>query len=91
MTRHKVPNILPAIIAACLLPGAHAADTPQAINAPKHKKMKMEAPMNTEMKRKGMMESDVKDAAEKKAKKMQPMIEQEEKSMPQDNRGPTKR
>ncbi len=89
MARYKVLIILAAVIAACLALGAHAADNPSVANAPKHKKkMRMDEPMTTRMMKKGMMKGDVKTAADKKAKEMQPIMETEEKSMPQDKAKP---
>lgn len=45
----------------------------------------MHEPMTTGMMKNGMMKGDVKNVADKKVKEMQPMMDQEEKSMPQDN------
>ncbi|HMC13100.1 MAG TPA: hypothetical protein VKG67_02005 [Gallionellaceae bacterium] len=87
MTRNNVLFILTAVIAACLALGAHAADQSHVASAHK-KKMKMDQPMTTGMMKKGMMKGDVKSAADKKAKEMQPMMQQEEKSMPQDKAKP---
>jgi hypothetical protein len=42
----------------------------------------MAEPMTTEMMKEGMVKGDVSKAAGEKAQKMQPMIEQEERSMP---------
>lgn len=53
----------------------------QTIKAPK--KMRMNEPMDTEMMKQGMKKGDVKDAADRRAQEMQPMMEQEEKSMSQ--------
>ena len=53
--------------------GAFAADTkPPA---------KMEEPMAGKMKKPGMIQGDVKKAAEKKSRAMKPMLEKEEKEM----------
>ena len=89
MTRNNVLIILAAVIAACVALGAHAADKSPDANAHKHKKkMRMDEPMTTGMMKKGMVKGDVESAAAKKAKEMQPMMEQEEKSMPQDKAKP---
>jgi len=80
VTRNNVLSILAAVIAACLALGAHAADKSPVASAHK-KKMKMDEPMTTGMMKKGMMKGDVKSTADKKAKEMQPMMEQEERSM----------
>ena len=64
---------LKAIVAAALLAlgyGAHAADAPA-------KPMKMDEPMQGEMKKKTMKKGDVKKAAEKKEREMKPMLEKE--------------
>lgn len=50
--------------------------------------MKMDEPMTTGMMKKGMMKGDVKSAADRKAKVMQPLMEQEEKSMPRNKSKP---
>ena len=48
----------------------------------------MDEPMTTKMMREGMMKGDVEREADKKSEKMQPMIEHEQKSMPQDKAEP---
>ena len=66
--------------------GAAGAETQTAAGAPKPKpakKMKMNESMPTGMARQGMMKGEVKKAAEKKDKEMKPMMDQEEKAMPQ--------
>jgi hypothetical protein len=59
---------LAAILAAST--GAWGADAPG-------KPMKMDEPMHGEMKKKGMKKGDVKKAAEKKGRRMKPMVERE--------------
>jgi hypothetical protein len=54
----------------------------------KKKKMKMDEPMETGMMKKGMTKGDVKKAAEEKARELQPMMEQEQKTMPADPEKP---
>lgn len=44
--------------------------------------MKAEQPMSTGMMKPGMKKGDVGKAAEQKTRKLEPMMEQEEKSMP---------
>jgi hypothetical protein len=44
----------------------------------------MDEPMSTGMMKKGMMKGDVKAAADQKSRKMQPLMEQEEKAMHSD-------
>ena len=63
-----------AILAACIIGMAFAADTKPAA--------KMEEPMAGKMKRPGMKQGEVKKAAEKKRRDMKPMLEKEEKEMP---------
>ena len=89
MIRNNVLIILAAIIAACLALGAHASDKPPVDNAHKHKKkMKMDEPMTTGMMKKGMKKGDVKSAANKKSKEIEPMIKHEEESTHQDTAKP---
>lgn len=80
-------KMFPRILAACLsvcMAGVFAEDVQKAEgNA---KRMRMHEPMATGMTKPGMKKGDVRSAAEKKAREMQPMMEQEEKSMPQDQR-----
>jgi hypothetical protein len=59
---------LAAILVAGI--GARAAEAPS-------KPMKMDEPMHGEMKKKSMKKGDVKKAAEKKDREMNPMIEKE--------------
>lgn len=69
-----------AVVAVCITPMGHAVEMVPA-DDPTEKKSWMEEPMSTKMMREGMVKGDVSKAAEKKAQKMQPMIEREEKSM----------
>jgi len=65
---------LRAIVAIAILaagPGAYPAD------APSGKPMKMDEPMQGEMKKKTMKKGDVRKAAERKAREMKPMMEKE--------------
>jgi hypothetical protein len=65
---------LPAIAAVAILtagPSAYAADTSSG------KPMKMDEPMHGEMKKPNMKLGDVKKAAERKKREMNPMIEKE--------------
>lgn len=72
-----------AALAAGLAVGAQAADK-AADRAPAGtaKKIRMGEPMSTGMMKPGMMKGEVRGAAEKKTRAMQPLMEQEEKSMP---------
>lgn len=80
---NKFYGLVAAWIAACVVTGAQAADQSPAANTHNSsKKMKMDEPMTTGMMKKGMMKGDVKSMADKKAKVMQPLMEQEEKSIP---------
>ena len=67
-----------ALLAASL---ACAADAPA-----QGEKMKADQPMNTGMMKPGMKKGDVRKAAERKARKLEPMMEQEQKSMPPSSR-----
>jgi len=83
MSRHKGYIVFTSIIATGLAVSVQAADTPAPPPAPEHpKKMKMDEPMSTGMMKKDMKKGDVKKAAEKKSRALQPMMEQEQKSMP---------
>lgn len=74
--------VLFAAVIACWTSGGYAAGESPAADAHRDKKkMKMDEPMTSGMMKKGMMKGDVKNAADKKDKEMQPMMEQEEKSM----------
>ncbi|MFI4938792.1 MAG: hypothetical protein ACHP7O_00360 [Burkholderiales bacterium] len=81
----KVLGLFAAIAAAGVTHAAFADDKASGVNEEKHtKKIRMTDPMTTGMMKKGMMKGDVKTEAVKKDKAMQPMMEQEEKTMPQD-------
>jgi hypothetical protein len=67
----------------CLALGVLAADKPGVEPAAQSEPMKLDEPMAGQMKKKGMMKGDMKKAAEKKDREMRPMIEKEERSMPQ--------
>lgn len=73
-----------AALAASLSFAVHSADQAATVanSPPPAKKMKMETPMAGGMARKGMKKGDVKSSADRKLKAMQPMIEQEQQSMP---------
>jgi hypothetical protein len=83
MAAHITRRVVVGSAAVCALLAlgidALAQPTPSA-------PMKMDEPMSGEMKKKGMKKRDVKSAAEKKEREMKGMIEQEQKSMPQDAR-----
>ncbi|CAG4884077.1 conserved exported protein of unknown function [Georgfuchsia toluolica] len=90
MFRHKF-GLAAACIVVCAAHGAPAADRPPAANTHTHdsaKKMKMDEPMTTGMMKKGMRKGDVKRMADRKAKVMQPLMEQEEKAMPRNKSTP---
>jgi hypothetical protein len=84
--------LVPAVAAALLAGTACAADTPVAPVAPaqkeqgpakkKKKPMKMNEPMANEMKKEGMTKGEVKKAAEQQETRLEPMMKQEEKTMP---------
>lgn len=72
-------------MAACLflyMAGILAGD--QQNDGKRSSKMRMTEPMETGMMKQGMKKDDVRKAARKKAREMQPMMEQEERSMPQE-------
>lgn len=83
MSRDKPFLLLAAALVAGSAFGVGAADraAPAAPPGPEQK-MKMDEPMATGMMKQGMRKGDVKRAADRKAKAMQPMMEQEEKAMP---------
>lgn len=85
--------VLMAVIgamAASLAEGADAAGQAAAPSVTKPgKKMGMDEPMHTGMMKPGMRKGEVKRAATKKTQALRPMMEQEEKSMPQDKATPT--
>jgi len=83
MSRTRVLRLVAALTAAGFSFAAHSADGAATANADQPpKKMKMDAPMSTGMAKKGMMKGDVKSSADKKLKAMQPMMAQEQQSMP---------
>ena len=89
MLRHRHLIIFTVVIGAGVALGVRAADTSAVNPEPHHpKKMKMDEPMRTGMMKKDMRKGDVKSAAEKKTQTLQPMMEQEQKSMPQDKAKP---
>ena len=61
---------------------AAAEPTPSGDAARPVAKMKMDEPMSTGMMKPGMKKGDVKKAGERRKKKMTPMLEQEQQSMP---------
>lgn len=81
----KILGLFAAIAATGLTHAAFADDKASGVNEDSHaEKIRMTDSMTTGMMKKGMMKGDVKTEALKKDKAMQPMTEQEEKSMPQD-------
>lgn len=83
MSRDKTLFLLAAALVAGIAFGAAAADRTAPVAPPgSGQKMKMDEPMATGMMKQGMRKGDVKRAAERKAKAMQPMMEEEEKAMP---------
>ncbi|HXE40691.1 MAG TPA: hypothetical protein VN639_19675 [Azonexus sp.] len=88
MDHVKVSRLVMALLAASLSFTVHSADQPAgaAGSPPPAKKMKMETPMASGMAKKGMKKGDVKKSADRKLKAMQPMIEQEQQSMPPEPR-----
>ena len=72
--------LLFAMLAACSLP-AQAEEPPR--DQPARKPMKMDEPMKGGMMKPGMTKGEVKKAAERKDAEMKPMMEKEEKAMPQ--------
>lgn len=91
MFRHRHLVVFTVVIAAGLALGvrARAAEMSAVNPAPHHpQKMKMDEPMRTGMMKKDMRKGDVKSAAEKKIQALRPMMEQEQKSMPQDKAKP---
>jgi hypothetical protein len=89
MVRSTILAILSVTLGVGLNVSAQADDPVSPAKAPKHKaRLRMEEPMSTGMMKKGMMKGDVKAAAAQKSRKMQPAMEQEEKSMPIDKTVP---
>ena len=83
MTRWMMPLIFTSI-AAC---GFHASAAEPAKDEPPaaQKPMKMDEPMKGGMMKPGMTKGEVKKAAVRKDAEMKPMMEKEEKAMPQKN------
>lgn len=77
MSRPTLSALFAALLAAGLACDAAATDAPG-----QRKKMEMDQPMATGMTKKGMKKGDVRKGAEQKSRKLEPMMEQEEKSMP---------
>lgn len=69
--------VFPFLFTLLGVQGALSAEAPG-------KKMESDKPMTTKMKKPGMKQSDVKHEADKKARKMKPELEREEKSMRKD-------
>ncbi|WP_040395804.1 hypothetical protein [Aromatoleum toluclasticum] len=81
--------LIGALAVVCAADTVDAADlSPAASVHELKKKMKMDEPMETGMMKKGMMKGDVKKAADQKDRALQPMMEQEEKTMPAAPRKP---
>jgi hypothetical protein len=81
MTQWTTTLILASI--AALVTPAYAAEP--AKDEPTQKPMKMDEPMKGGMMKPGMTKGEVKKAAEQKQAEMKPMMEKEEKAMPQKN------
>ncbi|BAL25598.1 hypothetical protein [Azoarcus sp. KH32C] len=90
MMRARTSALIVALLVACQTGIVHAGDLSPAepVHELRKKKMKTDEPMETGMMKKGMTKGDVKKAADEKARELQPMMEQEEKTMPA---GPEKR
>jgi len=89
MSRTQLLKLFAAVIAPLLSCATQAADPSPAAELPKHQPtMKMNEPMPTGMAKEGMKKGDVKSSADKKAKAMRPMMEQEEKAMPREKPKP---
>lgn len=75
-----------ALLLACQGGIVRAVDlSPDAsVHEPRKEKMKVNEPMETGMMKEGMTKGDVRKAAEKKDRELQPMMEQEERKMPAD-------
>lgn len=81
----KILGFFTAVATVGLMQVAFADDKASGANEDKHaKKIRMADPMTSGMMKKGMLQGDVKAEALKKDKAMQPMMEKEEKSMPQE-------
>ena len=88
MSRNLIPALPAAALLACLALAAQAAGQPPDAQPAQKESMRVDQPMTTGMMKKGMKQGDVKRKATKQAKKMQPAMEREEKSMPQDRTAP---
>lgn len=73
---HRRTALFAALLVAALGSGAAAAGHGQ--------KMKMDQPMATRMMKKGMTQGDVRKAAKARERRLAPVMEQEEKSMPKE-------
>jgi hypothetical protein len=87
-------RLLAVAVAAVFAAGASAADPvpdkDQAGKSPppkKKKSMHMNEPIANQMKKEGMTQGSVHAGAERKSREMEPMIEEEEKKMPE-KKGP---
>lgn len=87
--RARAFALICAVFAACQGGIVRAGDPSPAesVHEPE-KKMKMDEPMETGMMKEGMTKGDVKKAAERKKRELQPMMEQEERKMPADTGKP---
>jgi hypothetical protein len=83
MSRHPALAAAAAFLAVCLAGGGQAADSPR-----QRKKMNMDQPMSTGMMKPGMTKGEVRKAAEEKARKLEPLMEREEKAMPRERPAP---
>jgi hypothetical protein len=91
----RAARLLAAVLAGVFAAGASAADPvpdkDQASKPPpakkKKKPMHMSEPIANEMKKEGMTKGSVHAAAESKSREMEPMLEEEEKKMPE-KKGP---
>ena len=83
MQRFMALVLITFIITPSLAMGADTAEKSaiSTVPMPRHK-MQMDEPMVTGMMKKGQMKGDVRAAADQKARKLMPMVRQEEKSMP---------
>lgn len=90
MSRARKLALIGALAVVCAADTVEAADLSPAasVHELKKKKMKMNEPMETGMMKKGMMKGDVKKAADQKDRTLQPMMEQQEKTMPAAPRKP---
>lgn len=94
MSRARTSALVAACIGVLIVAGqvgivsARDLSPADTVHELRKKKMKTDEPMETGMMKKGMTKGDVKKAADEKARELQPMMEQEEKTMPA---GPEKR